>query len=116
MSDNSCLFCRIVSGQIPATKIYEDDHSIAFRDINPQAPVHVLLIPKHHIVSLKETGLDDHAVLGHLLVVAGKIAAQEGIAESGFRVVANSGSDAGQSVFHLHLHVMGGRFMAWPPG
>lgn len=116
MSDSNCLFCRIVSGQIPATKIYEDEHSLAFRDINPQAPVHVLLIPKHHVVSLKEAGSDDHGVLGHLLIVAGKIAAQEGIAESGFRVVANSGSDAGQSVFHLHLHVMGGRSMAWPPG
>lgn len=116
MSDSNCLFCRIAAGQIPAEKVYEDEHSFAFRDINPQAPVHVLLIPKRHVISLKEAGSEDHAVLGHLLIVAGKIAAQEGIAESGFRVVVNSGSDAGQSVFHLHLHVMGGRTMAWPPG
>lgn len=116
MSDSNCLFCRIIAGQIPATKVYEDEHSFAFRDINPQAPVHVLLIPKKHIASLKEAGPDDHAVLGHLMLVAGKIASQEGIAESGFRVVANSGADAGQSVFHIHLHVMGGREMAWPPG
>ncbi len=116
MLDSNCLFCRIVAGQIPATKVYEDEHSFAFRDINPQAPVHVLLIPKKHIASLNEARSDDHAVLGHLMLVAGKIAKQEGIAENGFRVVANSGVDAGQSVFHIHLHVMGGREMAWPPG
>ncbi len=116
MSDSNCLFCRIIAGQIPATKVYEDEHSFAFRDINPQSPIHVLLIPKKHIASLNEAGSDDHAVLGHLMLVVGKIATQEGIAESGFRVVANSGVDAGQSVFHVHLHVMGGRSMAWPPG
>lgn len=116
MPDSNCLFCRIAAGQIPSNKVYEDDHSFAFRDINPQAPVHVLLIPKRHIASLKEAGGDDHAVMGHLMLVAGKIAAQEGIAESGFRVVANTGADAGQTVFHIHLHVMGGRPMAWPPG
>ncbi|MBP6821634.1 MAG: histidine triad nucleotide-binding protein [Acidobacteria bacterium] len=115
-NDSNCIFCRIAAGQIPSNKVYEDDHSFAFRDINPQAPVHVLLIPKRHIASLKEAGADDNAVMGHLMLVAGKIAAQEGIAESGFRVVANTGADAGQTVFHIHLHVMGGRPMAWPPG
>lgn len=116
MSDSNCIFCRIIAGQIPATKVYEDDHSFAFRDINPQAPVHVLLIPKKHIASLNEAGSGDHAALGHLMLVAGKIAHQEGIAEDGFRVVANTGADAGQTVFHIHLHVMGGRPMSWPPG
>jgi len=116
MSDSNCLFCRIIAGQIPATKVWEDEHSLAFRDINPQAPIHVLLIPKKHIASLDEADSDDHAVLGHLMLVAGRIARQEGIAESGYRVVANTGIEAGQSVFHIHLHVMGGRSMAWPPG
>ncbi|MBS1789307.1 MAG: histidine triad nucleotide-binding protein [Acidobacteria bacterium] len=116
MSESNCLFCRIVAGQIPSTKVYEDEHSFAFRDINPQAPVHVLLIPKKHIASLNEAGSDDHAALGHLMLVAGKIASQEGIADDGYRVVANTGADAGQTVFHIHLHVIGGRPMAWPPG
>ncbi|MFN0110514.1 MAG: histidine triad nucleotide-binding protein [Blastocatellia bacterium] len=116
MSDSNCLFCKIIAGQIPAAKVYEDDHSFAFRDINPQAPVHVLLIPKKHIASLNEAASEDHAVLGHLLIVAGKIARQEGIADNGFRATINTGADAGQTVFHVHLHVMGGRPMAWPPG
>ena len=116
MSESNCLFCRIVAGQIPSTKVYEDEHSFAFRDINPQAPVHVLLIPKKHIASLNEAGSEDHPALGHLMLVAGKIASQEGIADGGYRVVANTGADAGQTVFHIHLHVMGGRPMAWPPG
>lgn len=116
MSDQQCLFCRILVGEIPANKVYEDDHSLAFRDVNPQSPTHVLLIPKKHIRSLNESTAEDHAVLGHLLCVAPQIARQEGIADGGFRVVINTGADAGQSVWHIHLHVMGGRPMAWPPG
>jgi histidine triad (HIT) family protein len=116
MSDPKCLFCRIMTGEIPAGKVYEDDHSFAFRDVNPQAPTHVLLIPKKHISSLNEASAEDHAVLGHLLRVAPQIARQEGVADNGFRVVVNTGADAGQSVWHIHLHIMGGRSMAWPPG
>ena len=116
MSDQKCLFCRIMAGEIPASKVYEDDHSFAFRDVNPQAPTHVLLIPKKHIRSLDEASAEDHAVLGHLLLIAPQIARQEGVADNGFRVVVNTGADAGQSVWHIHLHIMGGRPMAWPPG
>lgn len=116
MSDSNCIFCKIVDGQIPATKVYEDDLSFAFRDINPQAPTHILLIPKRHVVSLNEISEVDRSLMGHLLMVSGQIAKQEKINDNGFRVVINSGSDAGQSVFHIHLHVMGGRPMAWPPG
>lgn len=116
MSDQNCLFCRILAGEIPASKVYEDDHLFAFRDVNPQSPTHVLLIPKKHISSLNEVSAEDHAVLGHLVRIAPQIARQEGIADSGFRVVINTGADAGQSVRHIHLHVMGGRPMAWPPG
>lgn len=116
MSDSNCIFCKIVDGQIPATKVYEDDLSFAFRDINPQAPTHILLIPKRHVVSLNEISEVDRSLLGHLLMVSGQIAKQEKINDNGFRVVINSGADAGQSVFHIHLHVMGGRPMAWPPG
>jgi histidine triad (HIT) family protein len=112
----SCLFCRIVTGEIPAQKIYEDEHAIAFRDINPQAPVHVLLIPRRHIASLNEAVSTDHTLLGHLLCVVPRIAAQEGMADSGFRTVINTGEQAGQTVFHLHLHLLGGRSLEWPPG
>jgi histidine triad (HIT) family protein len=116
MSDNNCLFCRIIAGEIPATKVYEDDQSFAFRDINPQAPMHVLLIPKKHIASLNEVTQEERTVLGHLMWVAPQIAKQEGLSESGFRIVTNTGTDAGQTVWHIHLHVLGGRPMAWPPG
>ncbi len=116
MSGNNCLFCRIIAGEIPASKVHEDEHCLAFRDINPQAPVHVLLIPKKHLASLNDAALEDHAVLGHLMCVAPRIARQEGLADGGYRVVANTGADAGQTVWHIHLHVMGGRPMAWPPG
>lgn len=116
MSDSNCTFCKIVNGQIPANKVYEDDLSFAFRDINPQAPTHILLIPKRHLVSLNEVSEVDRSLMGHLLMVSGQIAKQEKINDNGFRVVINSGADAGQSVFHIHLHVMGGRPMAWPPG
>ena len=111
-----CLFCKIVSGEIPAKVVYEDDHCLAFDDINPQAPVHVLVIPKKHVVSLTDADAADAELLGRLCLACAEVAAQKGIAEDGYRVVTNKGEKAGQSVFHLHLHVLGGRRMAWPPG
>jgi histidine triad (HIT) family protein len=105
-----------VAGAIPAKKLYEDDHVIAFDDMNPQAHVHVLVIPKRHIVSLEDTQDSDSELLGHLMVVCAKMARERDIVDSGYRVVANTGREAGQSVFHLHLHVLGGRPFAWPPG
>ena len=110
-----CLFCRIVKGEIPAKKIYEDDVAVAFNDINPQAPTHVLIIPKKHIVGLKEAEAADAETLGYCQLVAAKIAKQRGI-EDGYRTVYNVGERAGQSVFHLHLHLLGGRDLRWPPG
>lgn len=111
MSD--CLFCKIVEGAIPAQIVYQDEHTIAFRDIDPQAPVHVLVIPRRHVPSLAElSGEGCH----HLTVAVNAVARQEGVAESGYRVVTNVGRDAQQSVPHLHWHVLGGRAMQWPPG
>lgn len=108
-----CLFCRLVAGEIPAQIVYEDAHAIAFRDINPQAPVHVLVIPRAHLASLAEfTG----ETCGPLMDAINQVAKQEGIAESGYRVVTNCGPDAQQTVFHLHWHVLGGRALGWPPG
>ena len=114
MSD--CLFCKIGSGQIPAKVVLQDDEVLAFDDVNPQAPVHVLVIPKRHVVALTEAGAGDQALLGRLLEAAALVARKKGIAEAGYRVVANQGRDGGQTVFHLHLHVLGGRPMVWPPG
>jgi len=111
-----CLFCRIVAGEIPADMVHQDERAIAFRDINPQAPVHVLVIPRDHLESLDEAGLRDEALLGHLLRVAARVANDEGLSEGGYRAVINTGAGAGQSVFHLHLHVIGGRTLSWPPG
>ncbi|ADU52260.1 histidine triad (HIT) protein [Thermaerobacter marianensis DSM 12885] len=111
-----CLFCRIVEGELPADKVYEDEHVVAFRDINPQAPQHVLVIPKRHIASLNEAGDEDVPVLGHLQRVIPEVARRVGVAESGYRVVVNTGRDALQTVFHVHYHVLGGRAMQWPPG
>lgn len=111
-----CIFCQIVAGTIPTKKIYEDDQVIAFDDINPQAPVHMLVIPKQHVVSLDDTQDSDAALLGQLMVVCAKMARQRALAESGYRVVTNIGREAGQTVFHLHLHVLGGRTFSWPPG
>lgn len=111
-----CLFCQILKGAIPADTLYEDEHTFVFNDINPQAQVHMLVIPKRHVVSLDDTKETDAALLGHLMVVCAKMARQREIAGSGYRVVANTGPGAGQSVFHLHFHVMGGRTFAWPPG
>ncbi|GDX88430.1 MAG: histidine triad nucleotide-binding protein [Nitrospiraceae bacterium] len=114
MSD--CLFCKIVARTIPAPLVYEDDLVVAFDDINPQAPIHALVIPRKHVVSLAALQDSDAELLGRLLLVGSKIAKLKGIAESGYRVVVNTGSHGGQSVFHLHLHVLGGRHLAWPPG
>jgi histidine triad (HIT) family protein len=113
MADD-CLFCRIVRKEIPAKLVAEDEHCIAFRDINPQAPVHVLVIPREHVPSLDEAR--DPAMLGRLSLMAADIARQEGITAGGYRTVMNTNSDAGQTVFHVHLHLLGGRSMAWPPG
>jgi histidine triad (HIT) family protein len=109
-----CIFCRIGSGEIPSKKIYEDDLCVAFYDIAPAAPVHALVIPKKHLSSILEA--DDEGLLGHLLAVARDVARAEGLAEGGFRLVINTGRDGGQSVDHLHIHVLGGRSLAWPPG
>ena len=111
-----CLFCRIVAGEIPADIIYQDERSLAFRDINPQAPVHVLVVPLDHLESLDEATRNEETLLGHLLRIAARVANEQGLSESGYRTVINTGAGAGQSVFHLHLHVLGGRSLAWPPG
>ena len=113
MSDD-CLFCRIASGAIPAGFIAETEEAVAFRDISPKAPVHVLVIPRKHISSLNEA--DDDQLLGRLLALAANVARDEGIAEGGYRTIINTRADGGQTVDHLHIHVMGGRHMEWPPG
>lgn len=109
---DNCLFCQIAMGEIPSTKVYEDENYYAFRDINPAAPVHVLVVPKRHA----DDALAGAGVLGGLMAAAAKIAVQEGLEAGGFRYVINTGEDGGQSVKHLHLHILGGRKMAWPPG
>ncbi|ELS33460.1 MULTISPECIES: histidine triad nucleotide-binding protein [Pseudanabaena] len=108
------IFSKIIKREIPATILYEDDLALAFRDVNPQAPVHFLVIPKKPIIKLSEATSEDESLLGHLLLVASKVAAQEGL--TGFRLVTNNGAEAGQTVFHLHIHVLGGRSLDWPPG
>ena len=113
MSD--CLFCKIIEGKIPSKKVYEDDRTFAFQDINPQAPTHVLIIPKKHVVDIKSATPEDAELIGYCNLVAAKIAKDRGLS-GGFRTVYNVGPDAGQSVFHLHLHLLGGRPMTWPPG
>ena len=110
-----CLFCKIVAGTIPSKKVYEDELTYAFGDIHPQAPVHVLIVPKKHFDSLATSSSDDRSLLGHLLDVARNLAAEQKL-EDGYRVVINTGPDGGQTVEHLHLHVLGGRAMHWPPG
>ena len=114
MSD--CLFCKIVNRQIPASVVYEDDRVLAFNDINPQAPTHVLVIPKRHVASLDELGPDDDAIVGEMVRRAAAIARERGITAGGYRTVFNTNRDAGQTVFHIHLHLIGGRAMHWPPG
>ena len=110
-----CLFCKISSGKIPADKVYEDDRIIAFRDISPQAPLHVLIVPRKHLATLNDADEQDRDLLGHILLTAKRIAADEGV-QTGYRVVNNCGASAGQSVFHIHFHVLGGRPFGWPPG
>ena len=114
--DTSCIFCKIASGAFGTAFVHEDDSIVAFEDLNPQAPHHVLIIPREHVVSLSSASDDHDALLSRLLRVAVKVAAERGIAESGYRTVINTGPDGGQSVFHLHLHLLGGRPLAWPPG
>jgi histidine triad (HIT) family protein len=113
---SDCLFCKIRDGQIPAKLVHDDDRCIAIRDINPQAPTHVLVLPKKHIATLNDLEPDDEALVGHLFTAAAKIARDEGIADSGWRTVFNVNRGAWQTVFHIHLHVVGGRAMGWPPG
>ena len=114
MSD--CLFCNMINGEIQPDTVYEDDDVLAFRDINPQAPMHFLVIPKRHISTINDLNSDDAELVGKLYLAAKQVAEQEGIAEDGFRTVMNCNAGAGQSVFHIHLHVLGGRGMQWPPG
>lgn len=114
MSD--CLFCKINRGEIPADIVYQDDDVTVFRDINPQAPTHVLVIPKQHISTINDLEADDAELVGKMYLTAKKIAEQEGIAEDGYRTTMNCNSAAGQTVFHIHLHLLGGRSLGWPPG
>ena len=114
--ESDCLFCRILAAEIPADLVYQDDRSVVIRDINPQAPTHVLVLPREHIESLDDASQKDEGLLGHLLRVAARVANEAGLVESGYRTVINNGSGAGQSVFHLHVHLLGGRPMNWPPG
>ena len=111
-----CLFCKIVAGEIPADIIYESDSAIAFRDINPQAPTHVLIIPRKHIATINDLSGEDEALVGSLYTAARTIAESEGIADAGYRTVMNCNAAAGQTVFHIHLHLLGGRPLGWPPG
>lgn len=111
-----CLFCKMASGQIKPDVVYEDEHVLVFRDIAPQAPVHVLLIPKKHVANLDALTGEDVALAGHILLTAGRVARQLGIADSGFRLASNCNAQGGQTVYHLHFHLLGGRQMTWPPG
>ncbi len=116
MSQPECLFCKIVAGGIPSEVVHDGERVLAFRDINPQAPVHLLVIPKEHVASLADTGDSNEGLLGELLAAARDLAVAEGIAEAGFRTVINTGRDGGQTVGHLHVHLLGGRALKWPPG
>jgi len=111
-----CIFCGIVRGEVGAQVVREDTDTVAFRDLNPQAPVHVLVIPRQHVASVNDVGENQRAVLGGLIIAARAVAQAEGLAESGYRLVLNAGADAGLTVSHIHLHVLGGRAMRWPPG
>ncbi|WP_371417448.1 histidine triad nucleotide-binding protein [Granulicella sp. S190] len=114
-ASSDCLFCRIVAGDIPANRVYEDEFCIGFPDINPQAPTHLLIIPKQHIASTAKSDAKDAALLGSLMSAAAEIARSENLSK-GYRIVVNTGDDGGQTVNHLHLHLLGGRHMTWPPG
>ncbi len=115
-SMNDCLFCKIAAGQIPAKVVHQDDEVVAFADVNPQAPTHLLVIPRKHIPTLNDLTPEDDALVGKLHRVAAKLAAERGISAGGWRAVLNTNRGAGQTVFHIHLHVLGGRQMTWPPG
>ena len=112
----SCLFCRIAAGEIPASKVYEDADVLAFNDINPQAPLHVLIIPKRHIATTNDLAESDQALVGQLVRRAAAIAGEKGYADRGYRTVFNCNAEAGQTVFHIHLHLLAGRHLGWPPG
>lgn len=114
MSEESCLFCRIIAGEIPGALVHHDEHCIVIRDLNPQAPMHVLVIPREHVESLDDVSQKEEGLLGHLLRVGARVANDQG--QDSYRTVINTGAGAGQSVFHLHVHVLGGRRMNWPPG
>ena len=116
MADADCIFCRIVAGEIPAEVVYEDDHVFAFRDIKPIAPLHVLVIPKRHIATLNDCGEGDVDVIGRVMLAAAHVAREAGIAEDGYRTALSVNRGGGQEVFHVHLHVFGGRKLRWPPG
>ncbi|MHB1455434.1 MAG: histidine triad nucleotide-binding protein [Armatimonadota bacterium] len=113
---SGCVFCKIISGEIPAKKAYEDESILAFYDVNPAAPVHLLVIPKKHIGSVEGIGSADHRTVYQILCVINRLAAETGVSDSGYRIVINNGPDGGQSVPHLHFHLLGGRSMSWPPG
>jgi histidine triad (HIT) family protein len=112
----SCLFCRIIAGEIPGTFLYQDDRVVVLEDINPQAPLHALVIPRRHIATLNDLSPEDDGLVGEMVRRAALVARERGVAESGYRAVLNCNREAGQTVFHIHLHVIGGRPMAWPPG
>lgn len=116
MQDGNCIFCKIISGEIPSAKVFEDERVNAFNDINPQAPTHILIVPKKHIDSLDTAADEDRELLGHLLLTSAEIARRNGFAEPGYRVVINTNSDGGQTVFHLHVHLLAGRPFIFPPG
>jgi histidine triad (HIT) family protein len=113
---STCLFCKIAAGEIPAAIVHQDDTLVAFRDINPQAPLHVLIIPRQHVATLNDLAADDDALVGSMQRLAATIARDHGFADRGFRTVMNCNADAGQTVFHIHLHLLAGRSLAWPPG
>ena len=116
MSQEDCLFCKIIAGDIPSAKVFEDDVCVAFNDISPQAPAHILIVPKEHFDSLDKARENHKETLGHLLLAASGIAREKGFAEDGYRVVINTNADGGQTVFHLHVHLLGGRAFIFPPG
>jgi histidine triad (HIT) family protein len=113
---SKCLFCRIVEGEIPAEVVFKDDKAVAFEDINPQAPIHIIIIPRKHIPTLLDLEEEDQELMGYLYMVANKIAADKNLTETGYRLVVNCKRDAGQEVFHIHIHMLGGRKFSWPPG
>jgi histidine triad (HIT) family protein len=114
--DPHCAFCRVIAGELHSTQVYSDESVVAFRDTNPQAPIHVLVVPRRHVESIALLGHEDGALLASMFSVANQVAREQGIADTGYRLVINHGAQAGQTVHHLHLHLLGGRRMSWPPG